>query len=160
MYKKLITALLIVSLANASAQLHHQMLSSQGNTSVSQKGVVVTQTIGQQSVVGNFNLNNRYTFKIVYPNTNVINIWSQTNNPVNDPNAGVDGYIPIAISSTSKGWGGLEQYTPQNSTFLDGTLNPRGNWWWAIGSKNTYESSVNNFPGPGYTTPKVELWIK
>ena len=54
MYKKLITALLIVSLANASAQLHHQMLSSQGNTSVSQKGVVVTQTIGQQSVVGNY----------------------------------------------------------------------------------------------------------
>lgn len=110
--------------------------------------------------VQNFNLNNRYTFKIVYPNTNVINIWSQTNNPVNDPNGGVDGYIPIAISSTSQGWGGLEQYTPQNSTFLDGTLNPRSNWWWAIGCKNTYQSSVNNFPGPGYTTTKVELWIK
>ena len=91
---------------------------------------------------------------------NVINIWSQTNNPVNDPNGGVEGYIPIAISSTSQGWGGLEQYTPQNSTFLDGTLNPRSNWWWAIGSKNTYQSSVNNFPGPGYTTTKVELWIK
>lgn len=54
MCKKLITALLIVRLANASAQLHHQMLSSQVNTSVSQKGVVVTQTIGQQSVVGNY----------------------------------------------------------------------------------------------------------
>ena len=54
MYKKLFTALLIVSCLTASAQLHHQMLSSQGNTSISQKGVVVTQTIGQQSVVGNY----------------------------------------------------------------------------------------------------------
>ena len=54
MYKKLLTALLILNFVNASAQLHHQMLSSQGNTSISQKGVVVTQTIGQQSVVGNY----------------------------------------------------------------------------------------------------------
>ncbi|MDC0871006.1 Ig-like domain-containing protein [Flavobacteriaceae bacterium] len=110
--------------------------------------------------VQNFNLNNKYTFKIVYPDTNVVNIWSQTNNPVNDPNGGVAGYTSISISSNSSGWGGLEQYTPQNSTFLDGTLNPRNNWWWAIGSKNNYDTSVNNFPGPGSTVTKVELWIK
>jgi hypothetical protein len=38
---------------NASAQLHHQMLSSQGSTAKTEGGIVATQTIGQQSVVGN-----------------------------------------------------------------------------------------------------------
>jgi hypothetical protein len=33
--------------------LHHQMLSSQGDTKVLSNGVVVRQTIGQQSVIGN-----------------------------------------------------------------------------------------------------------
>lgn len=33
-------------------QLHHQMLSAQGNTIVTSKGVKVSQTIAQQSVVG------------------------------------------------------------------------------------------------------------
>ena len=40
--------------SNVSAQLHHQMLSSQGSTSKTTSGVVVTQTIGQQSVAGNY----------------------------------------------------------------------------------------------------------
>ncbi len=35
------------------SQLHHQMISSQGTTTINDQGVVVTQTIGQQSVVGN-----------------------------------------------------------------------------------------------------------
>ncbi|WP_248904002.1 T9SS type A sorting domain-containing protein [Flavobacterium sp. K5-23] len=33
--------------------LHHQMLSSQGDTKVLSNGVVVRQTIGQQSIIGN-----------------------------------------------------------------------------------------------------------
>ena len=40
-----------------SAQLHHQMLSSQGSTSKTNNGVIVTQTIGQQSVTGNYTNN-------------------------------------------------------------------------------------------------------
>ena len=39
------------------AQLHHQMISAQGNTSKSDN-LVVTQTIGQQSIIGNYNLAN------------------------------------------------------------------------------------------------------
>ena len=35
------------------SQLHHQMISSQGSTSTTSEGIVITQTIGQQSVVGN-----------------------------------------------------------------------------------------------------------
>lgn len=39
---------------NVSAQLHHQMLSSQGSTSKTNTRVIVTQTIGQQSINGNY----------------------------------------------------------------------------------------------------------
>ena len=51
-----LTLLLILSLFfwNASGQLHHQMLSSQGSTSTTQNGGLVTQTIGQQSMIGNY----------------------------------------------------------------------------------------------------------
>ncbi len=39
------------------AQLHHQMISAQGNTSKSDN-LIVTQTIGQQSIIGNYNVAN------------------------------------------------------------------------------------------------------
>jgi len=52
--KHTLTLILSLFLWNASAQLHHQMLSSQGSTSKTEKGVIVTQTIGQQSVNGNY----------------------------------------------------------------------------------------------------------
>ena len=35
-------------------QLHHQMLSAQGNSMVLANGTYVSQTIGQQSVIGNY----------------------------------------------------------------------------------------------------------
>lgn len=112
--------------------------------------------------------NDKFTLKLIYPSqslenpsySNVTNIWSQTNNPVvEDGSGGVTGYTAISIESTSSGWGGLERYDAQSSTFLDGTLVPQGNWWWAIGSKNNYQSNNPNFPGPGVTTQLVELWI-
>ena len=49
--------LLLFATTTVSAQLHHQMLSSQGSTSKTNSGVMVTQTIGQQSVIGNFTNN-------------------------------------------------------------------------------------------------------
>jgi hypothetical protein len=39
---------------NISGQLHHQMLSSQGGLNTTQSGVIVSQTIGQTSVTGNY----------------------------------------------------------------------------------------------------------
>ena len=47
---------LLFASSTVSAQLHHQMLSSQGSTSKTNNGVIVTQTIGQQSITGNYNL--------------------------------------------------------------------------------------------------------
>lgn len=46
--------MLLLLTTTASAQLHHQMLSSQGSTSQTNNGIIVTQTVGQQSVTGNY----------------------------------------------------------------------------------------------------------
>ena len=52
MIRKLLLFLFVIT---AKGQiLHHQMLSAQGQNSVLQSGVVVHQTIGQQSAVGTF----------------------------------------------------------------------------------------------------------
>ena len=104
--------------------------------------------------------NGKYTLKLDYPSNSVTNIWSQTSNPVDsNGSGGVIGYVAISIDSNSSGWGGLERYDSQQSTFLDGTLIPQSNWWWAIGSRNTYDSGNPNFPGPGFTVEEVELWM-
>ena len=52
--KLLITIVFIFFTSLASAQLHHQMLSSQGSTVRTDNGIIATQTIGQQSVIGNY----------------------------------------------------------------------------------------------------------
>ena len=55
--KQALTILISLFFWNVSAQLHHQMLSSQGSTSKTNNGVIVTQTIGQQSAIGNYTNN-------------------------------------------------------------------------------------------------------
>ena len=111
------------------------------------------------NTVENYKLNSKYTFKLVYPKLGLHNIWSQRNNPVNDPGSGgVDSYVGIDIQMTSNGWGGLERYDAQTSTFLDGTLVPQGNWFYAIGSKAW--SGPTTFPGYNSPVDEVELWVK
>jgi len=101
----------------------------------------------------------KFTLKINYPTLNITNIWSQTNNPVTDDGSGgVTGYTAISIDTTSNGWGGLERYDAQTSTFLDGTLSPISNWYYAIGSKSW--SGPTTFPGPSSPVNEVELWVK
>jgi hypothetical protein len=53
--------LLVFTINTVSAQLHHQMLSSQGSTSKTASGVIATQTIGQTSVIGTYD---NLSFKI------------------------------------------------------------------------------------------------
>ena len=53
MQKLLLCLLFCGGLVNAQ-QLHHQMLSAQGNSTVLANGTYVSQTIGQQSVIGNY----------------------------------------------------------------------------------------------------------
>lgn len=107
---------------------------------------------------GKFLKNNKYTLKLVYPNDGITNIWSQTNNPVeSDGTGGVTGYVGISIGASLNGWGGLEYYSAQPSTFLDGTVN-QSNWYYAVGTRDAW-SGANTFPGPTNPVSLVELWI-
>ncbi len=51
--KKLILLLLFTN-GIYSQNIHHQMLSSQGSSKVLANGMLVSQTIGQQSIIGNY----------------------------------------------------------------------------------------------------------
>jgi hypothetical protein len=50
--------LLLFSCTFYGQVLHHQMLSSQGATQELSSGIIVTQTVGQQSAIGTFNGDN------------------------------------------------------------------------------------------------------
>lgn len=50
--------LLLITISGYSQRLHHQMLSSQGGSARTSGGVTVRQTIGQQSVIGNYKNSN------------------------------------------------------------------------------------------------------
>jgi hypothetical protein len=52
--KLLLLALLFSISSLYSQELHHQMLSSQGTSKELSNGMYVSQTIGQQSVIGNY----------------------------------------------------------------------------------------------------------
>ena len=51
--KAILTFLIFIAPLLGYSQLHHQMISSQGSTSTTSEGIVVTQSIGQQSIIGN-----------------------------------------------------------------------------------------------------------
>lgn len=48
--------LFFIGLSVYGQQLHHQMVSSQGASNTLSSGVKVNQTVGQQSVIGNYNV--------------------------------------------------------------------------------------------------------
>ena len=63
-------------------ELHHQMLSSLGTVKVLTDGTYISQTIGQQSVIGNYNKNG-----VTYSQGFQQNVWSKyiistENNPI------------------------------------------------------------------------------
>ena len=92
-------------------QLHHQMLSSQGSSNLLSTGILVHQTIGQQSVIGNYKFSNTVVGQgfqqsliaksvttslsngittTTYPNPFVDQIHFQFSKPI-------DGFITISI---------------------------------------------------------------
>ncbi len=103
---RLLLLVFILSFSTLYSQdLHHQMLSSQGDSKVLSNGIYVSQTIGQQSVIGNYTrdgktygqgyqqsvwnkyiqstLNNPIT-TVVYPNPFVSSINFQFSQPIKE----------------------------------------------------------------------------
>jgi len=95
-----------LTLNSFSQDLHHQMLSSQGTSKTLPNGIFVSQTIGQQSVIGNYtkdgktygqgyqqsvwskyistNSNNAIT-TVTYPNPFISSINFQFSQPIKEP---------------------------------------------------------------------------
>ena len=57
------------------------------------------------------------------------------------------GYTAISIDYSGQGWGGLEDTMVMEVHFLDGTLVPQSNWYFAIAG-NSWVGTYT-FPGPG-----------
>lgn len=96
--------LLFASISMSSQNLHHQMISAQGKSVEIANGMLVSQSIGQQSAIGNYNkeytvgqgfqqsnwkkyVNNNITANIstiTYPNPFVASINFQFSTPIKD----------------------------------------------------------------------------
>ena len=47
--------------------------------------------------------------KLIYPDdSNLMNVWKQSSNPVTRTTGGVEGYEAVDVAWTSRSWGGLE----------------------------------------------------
>ena len=55
--KYLLCTILLAYNTDAIAQLHHQMVSTQGGLNSTSSGIIVSQTVGQVSVTGNYSNN-------------------------------------------------------------------------------------------------------
>jgi hypothetical protein len=79
--------LLSLSLYSCCQNLQHQMLSFQGKSTILSNGMIVSQTIGQQSTIGNHSngINENQGFQqnhlAKYLNSNVANHITTTNYP-------------------------------------------------------------------------------
>lgn len=108
--------------------------------------------------VKNFKFDNKYTFKLVYPQyPDLGNTWSQAQNPL-DIMEVVDNVVKIETGWDGNYWNGLTRSNQTGTTFLDGS-NPHSNWYFAVGSASSW-SGATNFPGPGVAVNRVELWVK
>lgn len=104
--KKLIFILLLSFSSLHSQDLHHQMLSSQGTSKELSNGMYVSQTIGQQSVIGNYTSDgktygqgfqqsvwskyissnsNNFISTVTYPNPFISTINFQFSQPIKEP---------------------------------------------------------------------------
>ena len=86
---------LLFSSISYSQDLHHQMLSSQGTSKVLPNGIYVSQTIGQQSVSGNYSSDNK-TFGQGFQQSN----WSRYFNQNSSQNTIVTTTFPNPFIST------------------------------------------------------------
>ena len=93
--KKLLLILLLSCNAAFSQNLHHQMLSSQGDSKILPNGMYVSQTIGQQSVSGNYSSDNK-TFGQGFQQSN----WSRYFNQNSSQNTIVTTTFPNPFIST------------------------------------------------------------
>ena len=101
----------------------------------------------------------KYEFLLEYYSFTGYNRWTQTSNPATSDVSTVTGYNAVNISWTAEGWGGLAVSNTSN-TFIDGSVDPATNWFYAIGSYNYWN---NGIPACSSTDPEKvnsHLWVR
>ncbi len=88
--------------------------------------------------------------------------WSQTNNPATDAaGANPTGYVSIFTPyQANNGWGGLQRSQGTAQSFMDGTITPTGNWYYAIGTTYCWNTVAPCMPAPTGGTSVVELYVR
>lgn len=91
--------------------------------------------------------------------------WLQTSNPVTaDAGATPEGFTsistPYSTNTSSSGFIGLQHSLNTQHSLLDGTIEPQGNWYYAVGTTYCWGSLPNCQPAPSGGAAVVELWAR
>lgn len=104
----------------------------------------------------------KFTLKLQWPNdegggdSDELQIWKQTTNPVTSTTGGVKGYEAMSVAFTSGFWGGLERNMGGQS-LLDGSV--RGaSWFYAVGCHRMWGGGYPGAHGRRPVMDKVELY--
>jgi len=104
--------------------------------------------------------NQKFLFKLVWPNEGWEQIWRQSSNPTQGVRQNiVQGYEPIKVAFQENYWGGLQ--ADGRNCLLCGSLY-KNQWFYAIGSFAPYELHGQiGLPGPSITScvQRVELYV-
>ena len=112
----------------------------------------------------NYKIEGYYEFLLEYPGVSGFNRWKQSELPWSIPEEIgkiATGYIPINISWSGFGFGGLVKSNNNNNggiTLLDGSAGTNY-WFYAIGCVNP-DVYQPYYPGPSTTVGYSKLWIK
>ncbi|MDD3405990.1 MAG: InlB B-repeat-containing protein [Paludibacteraceae bacterium] len=102
----------------------------------------------------------KYEFLLEYYSFTGYNRWTQTSNPATSDVSTVTDYNAVDTSWTAEGWRGLAVSNHTSNTFIDGSVNPANNWFYAIGCYNYWN---NGIPACSSTDPEKvnsHLWVR
>ena len=111
-----------------------------------------------------FRINGKYEFILQYPDTKVMNHWTQTVFPTKAKPQTENGFVNISSGYTSQGWGGLVLSNSQ-STYIDGAPFS-SNWFYPVGQMKMYSTTsgaktcLPNPSGNPLCLYQMQLWIK
>lgn len=100
--------------------------------------------------------NDKYEFKLVFPETSLVQHWRQSSNPLKTCSSieNVTNYEAISIGTTTNSWGGLslenEHWNTTDYCLLAGS-HVTTNWFYAIAPYEAWEGAV-----PGYNSAAVQ----
>ena len=108
--------------------------------------------------------NNKFRFKLCYPETKLCNEWYQSSNPYLE--SSIEGFeeIHLQLKSTAirgRKWAGIGKCPKNliNGAFIDDTPDVKNVWQTAIGAKTYWPKKPFIPPGSKISITKVQLYV-